>query len=93
MKLTNKCVQQLEVTGKDSFTWCDRLPGFGCKVSAAGKKTYVVQFRIGGRAGKARRKKLGDVGLVTIVQARKRARELLSAAQLGQDLTTSLREE
>lgn len=45
MKFTKKFIDDLKVTGKDYFLWDTELPGFGIKVSSAGRKTFVLQYR------------------------------------------------
>lgn len=42
---TKRYIDALEITGKDYFIWDKEVPGFGLKVSAAGKKTFVIQYR------------------------------------------------
>ena len=33
------------LASKDRFIWDERLPGFGVKVTPAGRRSYVVQYR------------------------------------------------
>jgi hypothetical protein len=58
------------------------VPGFVLRVSATGHRSYSVVY--GGRADKARFT-VGAVGRLSLSRARKRAREILARAQLGQD--------
>jgi integrase len=46
----------------DVFLWDDELRGFGLKVTPAGKRSYVYQYRIGGRGSKTRRWTIGSHG-------------------------------
>lgn len=88
-KLTKRSIEQLEATGSPYFAWDagdGAVKGFGVVVTAAGKRSFVAQFRIGGgRAGKSRRVTIGAFGPWTVEQARDRARELLREASLGID--------
>jgi integrase len=61
----------------DYFIWDDELAGFGCRVYPTGKKVYVLKYRLGGRAGQQRRRKLGAHGVVTPEEARRQAKALL----------------
>lgn len=65
---------------RDWFLWDDDVPGFGLKVTPAGGKVYVFQYRLArpGEAEKtaARRYTIGKHGKLTPDQARKRAKEL-----------------
>ncbi len=45
MKFTKKFIDELKTTGKDYFLWDSEVPGFGLKISAAGRKTFVLQYR------------------------------------------------
>lgn len=60
--------------------WDDALPGFGVRISHTQRKTFVVKFRDGGRT---RSRTLGEVGPMTLHEARKEARTLLSAIEGG----------
>ena len=62
---------------RDYFAWDDELPGFGCRVYPSGLKVYVLKYRLGGRLGKQRRRKLGAHGVVTPEEARRQAKALL----------------
>jgi len=64
-RLNKRTVDAAKVTGKEYFIWDDELPGFGLRVLASGRKTYVVQYKIGGRGGETRRKSLGLHGVLT----------------------------
>jgi integrase len=64
--------------------WCEKLPGFGCRVFPSGQRSFVVCYRLRG----ARQKHwvtLGTYGLVTLEQARDKAEEILAKVKLGED--------
>jgi Arm DNA-binding domain len=72
MKLTKSRVENLAVpeSGQALF-WDEELRGFGVRVTATGKRTYIVQGRVN---GKSERVALGTHGLITCDEARKKAR-------------------
>ncbi|MFD2498582.1 Arm DNA-binding domain-containing protein [Rhizorhabdus histidinilytica] len=59
-KITQTVVDGLSSSGRDEFLWDTKLSGFGVKVSAGGKRSYVYQFRLGGRKGSTRRITIGE---------------------------------
>ena len=60
----------------------DKLLGFGIRLRKGGKRTWIVQYRIG---AKQRRKTLGSADTITEGQARDAARRDLASVQLGGD--------
>ena len=64
------------------------LPGFGLRVRAGGKRTWIAQYRLG---TKQRRVTLGTTETVDPDEARKRAREALAKVSLGADPQTEKR--
>ena len=85
-RLTKTVVDRLQPRERDYFAWCGKLSGFGVRVWPNGKKTFIVQYRSGGRGSPTRRKSVGVYGTVTTDEARKAAEAYLAAAQLGNDL-------
>lgn len=75
-KLTKRFVDAVEIRDKDYVVWDDELPGFGLRVFASGKRSYVIQYRA---AGRSRRYAIGLHGVWTPETARKEA-----MAQLGE---------
>ena len=74
-KLSKRVVDAAEAHGKDYVIWDDELPGFGLRVFASGKRSYLIQYR---SAGRSRRYTIGQHGVWTPELARKEAK-----AQLG----------
>ena len=66
----------------DYITFDSEVNGFGVRVPPSGKRSYLVQYRSGGRT---RRIAIGQHGTVTVEQARKRAKELLGSVAAGQN--------
>jgi integrase len=79
-KLTKKVVETAETRANDYFIWCSELPGFGVRIFPSGKRSYLVQYRKGGRS---RRAKIGPHGRLTTEEARKEARALLGQVAKG----------
>ena len=48
MKLTKSVIDNLAASGKDVVYWDAACPGFGVKVTPAGRKVFVVLYRTGG---------------------------------------------
>lgn len=84
MRLTRANISrfQLPPGRADALLFDDDLPGFGLRVNAGGRKTWVAQFRIG---GKQRRVALGTLDTVEPDEARKRAKAALGKVALGID--------
>jgi integrase len=93
IKLTQKVVDSAEVTGRQYILWDEALMGFGLRVTPAGVKSYVIQYR--GEDGSTPRKVVAraDRAGVNLHQARELARKLLAQARLGEDPFKKKREE
>jgi integrase len=79
-KLTKRTVEKLEIAQEDYFVWDADLSGFGVRVLPSGRKTYLVQYRSGGRS---RRRSIGQHGVLTADQARLEAKSLLGDVARG----------
>jgi hypothetical protein len=84
-RLTKRTVDAAEPTGQEYFLWDADLRGFGLRVLRSGRKSYVVQYRTGGRGGPTRRKALGLHGVLTAEEARSEARKWLAERAKGND--------
>jgi hypothetical protein len=79
-RVTKRAVEALAVPaqGKREHLWDDTLKGFGVMVTDRGARSYLVQYRIGGRGSPTRRVTIGKHGSPwTAERARDRAVELL----------------
>lgn len=86
VKLTKQAVDAASPASRDHFLWDERVSGFGLRVTPGGKKSYVLQYRMGGRAAQARRLTIGRHGSPwTPDKARSRALELLEQVRRGID--------
>lgn len=85
-KLTKRVVDTTspDPTGRDVFVWDSEVKGFGLKVTAAGGKSYVLQYRT--PEGRSRRYSIGKHGSPwTCDEARSKAIDLLRGLANGSD--------
>jgi integrase len=84
VKLSNASVAGLKLPeGKSELlVFDDTLPGFGVRLRAGGKRSWIAQYRIGHQQ---RRLSLGTAEAVDAAEARKRAKASFARVQLGQD--------
>jgi integrase len=79
-KLTKRLVDTAELREKDYVIWDDELPGFGLRVFASGKRSYVLQYRA---LGRSRRYTIGLHGVWTAESARQEAKVQLGRVAQG----------
>ena len=60
--ISKETVDALEQGASDVFLWDDELRGFGVKITPKGRRSYVFQYRVGGREAKTRRWTIGSHG-------------------------------
>lgn len=84
-RISKRVVDATDPGSKDIYVWDSELKGFGLKVMPSGRKTYLVQYRVGGRKGRTRRFTIGKHGNLTAEQARKAAKDALGQVSIGQD--------
>ncbi|HEV2551130.1 MAG TPA: tyrosine-type recombinase/integrase [Stellaceae bacterium] len=89
VRINKRTVDALKPPAKgepERLVWDERLKGFGVRVTAQGIKSYVIQYRIGGRGARTRRFTIGRHGSpFTAETARDRAEKLLRQARDGID--------
>jgi integrase len=87
-KLTDGFVEEL-AAGKDRTIWDSDCARFGVRVTPAGKRLYVIQYRAKGAPGPSVSRKLTigehDGKLWNATKARAAARRLLGAVDVGGD--------
>ena len=66
-RLSKRVVDAAAPAEKDYFIWDEDIPGFGLRVLPSGVKTYIVQYRSGGRT---RRLRVGRHGVLAPEKAR-----------------------
>lgn len=81
-KINKRAVDGADVRNKDYFLWDDELPGFGLRVFASGKRSYLIQYRSQGRS---RRYTIGLHGVWTPEEARKEAKVQLGRVAKGEN--------
>jgi hypothetical protein len=86
MRLTDVSIRALRPPAAGAKTYFDdSLAGFGVRVSQGGTKSYILVH------GKTRtRTAIGRVGILTLKQARDKARDILAEKQLGRYLETTV---
>lgn len=83
--ITKKSVDECQPGAGPVFLWDTKVAGFGLLVLPSGARSYVYQFRIGGRGGRTRRYTIGRHGVWTPEKARDRAKELATLVDRGID--------
>jgi integrase len=83
--ISKRAVDALMATGKTHYLWDNDPIGFGVRVTPSGAKSYIYQFRMGGRGCPVRREVIGRVDKMSPEQARARAHELSHLARIGTD--------
>ena len=84
--LTKRVVDSLKAGSLDVFTWDDEVRGFGLKITPAGRRVYIAQYRpAGGRRSTTKRITLGEHGTITPEQARTIAKRELAKVAEGHD--------
>ena len=79
-KISKRLVESAEIKPKDYVIWDDDLPGFGLRVFASGKRSYVIQYRA---KGCSRRFTIGLHGIWTTETARREAKVQLGRITQG----------
>lgn len=83
VSLTQSMLSQLKCEGKSRAEYCDRdLPGLLLEVRASGASTFHLRYKSGGQTKYI---KLGTSDLITLADARKKAKALKAEIALGAD--------
>ena len=61
-RITKSAVDSMCVGARDVFLWDAELKGFGLRTTPTGAKSYVLQYRMGGREAPSRRYTIGRHG-------------------------------
>src|SRR6266571_7965625 len=83
IKLIDAIFRAVQPPAHDQVNYIDvTLPGFSLRVAAGGAKTWTVTYHRGSRV---RRVTFGRYPLMSLADARAKAKELLGAVMQGQD--------
>jgi integrase len=84
-RLTDAAIKWLPLPAAGNvITWDDDVAGFGCRVTAAGARSFVFNYRVKG-SGQQRRVTIGTVGDWSTGPARNEARRLRRLVDNGAD--------
>ncbi|TCJ37358.1 site-specific integrase [Parafrankia sp. BMG5.11] len=82
VRITKQSVDAVAGALKDTFLWDDQLRGFGLRATPNGARSYVFQYRMGGREAPSRRYTIGRHGSPWTPQtARKEAERIAMLVQ------------
>ena len=84
-RVTVGAVKGLTKADSDVFLWDDLRAGFGVKCTPAGKKVFLLQYRMAGRGSPTRRYTIGAYGPWTVDKAEREASRLLLLIDQGTD--------
>jgi integrase len=86
-KLTKRSIDALPIRDRVYIAYDNVLPGFGCRVTPKGTRSWIVEYRPhgGGRSVGKRRITLGSVSVLTPDQAREAAGDVLARVRFGED--------
>lgn len=84
-QITKSSIDGLQAGPQDAFLWDTKLSGFGVKITPAGRKVYLYQYRMGGRGSNVRRYTIGKHGAITADHARNEAKRLAALVLQGED--------
>ena len=79
---SNVALATLPAGKSEIIVFDEATPGFGLRIRAGGKRTWIAQYRIG---SKQRRMTVGSTQKVDLDEARRRARTALGKVSLGAD--------
>lgn len=90
VKLSKASVTDLAPRPTTYIAYDKELSGFGCRVTPAGVKSWIVEYRPpgGGRRAAKRRLTLGSTTTLNSERARAAAKEVLARARLGDDVAS-----
>ena len=84
-KISKKVIDDLPLTGKTYFCWDTQMSRFGVRVTATGSKSFVYQYRLGGRGSPEKRTTIGKCTTLTPDAARKIAFDYAEKVRGGID--------
>jgi integrase len=92
-KLSKRTIDALPCPAeRDTIWWDEDLKGLGLKITPAGRRTFLVQYRPAGDRRNPRKYTIGEYGPVTPFQARVEAQRVLAERASGRDPQAEKRE-
>src|SRR5829696_5349300 len=91
-RLTKTAIDALPTPPSELVYWDATLPGFGVKVTPAGRKVFIVLHRTAGAGSRLGKYTIGPYGRVTLHIARNEAQRILAARTEGRDPAGEKRE-
>jgi integrase len=85
IRISKRIVEAEKPTAKDRFIFDSEVKGFGLKITPAGRKVYILQYRTGGRNSPTKRYTIAEHGEFTADQARDEAIKLRGQIRMGVD--------
>ena len=85
IRISKRIVEAEKPTAKDRFIFDAEVKGFGLKITPAGRKVYILQYRMGGRNSVTKRYTIAEHGEFTAEQARDEAIKLRGQIRMGVD--------
>lgn len=82
-KITKRAVDAMRAGPRNDFLWDNETKGFGVKITPAGKRVYILQYRLGGAGTPTQRYTIGPHGPWTPDAAEKEAKRLLAIVNQG----------
>lgn len=82
INLTPGRISSFTCTDGQAFLWDSTAPGLGIRATPGGARAFILQSRF---ASKAIRITIGDVGAITLAEARNEARRLMLLIEQGTD--------
>lgn len=86
-KLTKSVVDTAQPSNKDYELRDTIVPGFLCKVTASGRKIFMLHYRT--NSGERRKPRIGRFGELTVEQARSIAQDWMADVRKGSDPSTA----
>ena len=94
MKFTKRGIEAIKVTEKRQTFFDDGMPGLLLRVSPTGHKSFYYTYRLGkGRSFEKKWVQLGSFPVMTVEQAREKAKLMAATLQFGQDPAKQLQED
>src|SRR5271155_2752128 len=91
-RFTKRSLDRADARERPFFLWDGQLKGLGARVDPSGAKTFVLRYRPKGYGARGPKRfiTIGKFGVITVDEARNRAREILGVVASGDDPAADL---